>query len=212
MVSHPACIARFTNPNFDIIQPRYELVAPAPVSKWNKKLITYAIGRESRDIAENKPEAIGLNISIESWREEIPLEFRKVSVTQNPDVTVSFVDPLTDPYMKSEPNNIMGYSGYPGTELQGVLMLNDGLNWNWDGSMFRYKFINTFIHELGHILGLPHTPNSTNIIYAIYNGMIDLGADDISMAQEDYGKRIWNSNLYTRLQNWLYYRKRHPYQ
>jgi Ca2+-binding RTX toxin-like protein len=58
-------------------------------------------------------------------------------------------------------------------------------NENYSGS--NVNFYTTALHEIGHALGLDHSPDSDDIMYAYAGDMLDLSAGDIAGAQYIYG-------------------------
>src|SRR5947209_20585017 len=121
MTDLPACILKKIG---DEIQ--YETTGIIPIINpsqiWHKPLVTYGISKLSKDMPLHYPEIVGINLAVERWRAEIPLEFRHVSIQQNPDVIFAWIAAADDAILKTDPNSIMGYAGYPGTSLQGKLI------------------------------------------------------------------------------------------
>ncbi len=186
--------------------------------KWNKELVTYAVLKGTDDInAKNiLRKAVGLSFS--TWGAEIPIKFRRVKLSSNPDIILQFQnDPNVDSYLKSKPN-VLAYAYYPGTSKQGVIVFNDyKYNWGKNDRWLKGKHIwnvnHVACHEIGHSIGLSHDtihPTSNDMLDAYYNGdVFDLSVNDIKRIVKKYGKRQYkNKSQYPRLKTSLSYRKR----
>lgn len=194
------CIMRCTTDKDGIpTNIQYELTAPQTVGKWNKNIVTYALIKGSQDIPDQHEISIGMRLVMQTWQDEIPINFVQVKSTQNPDITFEWVDGNSDPIIKGS-TGIMGYSALPdGTNFSIHIKLNDLLNWSFSGTNFQWNPLNTMQHESGHALGLQHDPNPQAIMYYMYNGKIMLDASDIAAIQAIYGKRTWSNNAYLRM-------------
>ena len=206
------CIARTPPVGKEHLGPTYQVVngitfgannVPIATNIWgiNHRTVTYAIGRQSVDIPMHYAEVKAINLAVLKWQVEANITFKKVSITQYPDVLFEFIDPKTDPIMVTDAT-IMGYSGFPGTNLQGHVKLNDSLNWGWQSVNFSWNVNNTLTHEFGHAIGMEHTPECPQcIMYPVYNGVVELGTDDIIQVTTAYGKRTWANGWYARIKN-----------
>lgn len=206
------CIARTPPVGQAHLGPTYQVLQVAPTGAngvpiatmvWppNHRIVTYAIGRKSKDIPMHYAEVKAINLAVLKWQVEANITFKQVSLTQSPDITFDFIDPTTDNIMKTD-STIMGYSGFPGTDLQGHVKLNDNLNWGWQSVNFSYNVNNTLTHEFGHAIGMEHTPECPRcIMYPVYNGVTELGTDDIIQVTTAYGVRTWANGWYARIKN-----------
>lgn len=198
------CIIRAPRLGDESLGPIYQVSQtpgiPIATLLWNKRLVTYAIGRLSKDLPMHYPEVMAINLAFEKWRVEANIDFKRVRIDQHPDILVEFVDPVNDSILSQDPKNIMGYSGFPTTSLQGHVRLNDSLNWGWQSVNFSWNVNNTLTHEIGHAIGMEHTSECPKcIMYPVYNGVVELGVDDIIQVITAYGKRTWAGNMYNRI-------------
>lgn len=76
-------------------------------------------------------------------------------------------------------------SAYSCSALAGDVHFNDGFGWTVNGT--NYDLRSTALHELGHSLGLGHSPDTGAVMYAYYNGKIDLQPDDLNGIRSLYG-------------------------
>lgn len=185
--------------------------------KWNKKVVTFAVLKGTEDAGARDILRKSIGLAFSTWGAEIPLKFRRVKLSQNPDITIRFEnDPNADSYLKAQPR-VLAYAYYPGTTKQGVIVFNDyNYNWEKEDKFIRGKKTwnvnHVGCHEIGHSIGLSHdTSNPGNdMLDPFYNGQIyDLSDNDIARITKKYGKRNYQErSQYIRLKRYLAYRKR----
>lgn len=196
----PACIMRCT-PDKDNrpTNVTYELTGNQTVAKWNKKILTYALIKGTQDIPDQHEIRVGMRLVIQTWQDEIPINFVEVKSNQNPDITFEWVDGNTDPVIQGN-TGILGYCNFPdGNNSPVHVHLNDTLNWSFSGTNFQWTPSNTMLHESGHGLGLPHDPNASAVMYYMYNGKLMLDPSDKAAIQNLYGQRTWSAGAYLRM-------------
>jgi len=200
MTPEPTCIMKCTpDSNLKPTNISYEMIQPQVTGKWNKSIVTYALVKGSQDIPDQHEINIAMRATMQTWQDEIPLNFVQVKKDQNPDITFEWVDGNTDPVINGN-TGIMGYCNFPdGNNSPCHVHLNDSLNWSFSGTNFQWNPLNTFQHESGHGLGLAHDPNPNAIMYYMYNGKIMLDPTDKAAIKNLYGSRTWSIGAYLRI-------------
>jgi len=185
---------------------------PAPIVeyafKWTKSIIKYCLLKGTQDIPDQHEIAVGVNLCLESFHDEIPVRFIKVLSTESPDITYEWVDAASDPIFTTDPTHIMAYSGFPDVNQDPIhIRLNDNLNWSFSGTNFQFNPMNTMMHETMHAMGFVHAPDCPDcIVYNFYNGKIDFAPLDIQRMTTKYGTNTWTNAQYMRIKlavfNW----------
>jgi len=191
--------------------------------KWEKKVVTYAMLRDSEDIPGVADERIGLNLSMTTWDIEILLKLQVVKKSQNPDITIEFKTKDEEGYFKDHPG-VLAFAYFPGQgAVSGIIIFNEEYRWSLDGKDVKitnqagqeimaktYNIITVLIHEIGHSIGLTHSEsaNSQDVMDPYYSGMLDLSDEDMYRIRKIYGIRMFRWFRYKWIKNWLYHRKR----
>lgn len=193
-------------------------------NKWMKKIVRYAVARGTKDVPSSSLYYKAVNLAMTTWELECKLILKRVSVLDNPDIIVKWVPGSDDPYFGSD-SSTLAWGGYPQTQFQGQLVLNDDKVWSMNGLSIdaatytaitgkavadpnnRFKTYNmnqTLRHEIGHLLGLPHSVGCPLcLMNPTYNGTLDPQPDDIARIQAKYGKRSFVGDWYYILKKWL---------
>ncbi|XP_033611474.1 matrix metalloproteinase-17 isoform X2 [Cryptotermes secundus] len=151
------------------------------VANWSPKL-------SEEDVVNEMKRAF------KSWSGYARLHFHHIQES-NADITIAFGrGPHQDGYPFDGPGNILAHAFYP-YEMDsygGDIHFDDDENWKIitsedvdDG----VDFFTVAVHELGHSLGLAHSPVSTSIMFPYYKGHqnnFQLGYDDILAMYELY--------------------------
>lgn len=197
------------------------------IGKWTKSPVTYAVVRGTNDVPRSHLYFKAVNLAFTIWELECKLKLKVVKSTENPDITVKWVPGIEDEYFGSD-SSILAWAGYPFTQFQGQLVLNDDKIWSTDGKSIdaatytritgkpvanpanRFKTYNmnqTLRHEIGHLLGLSHSISCPLcIMNPTYNETLDLQPNDILRARAKYGKRIFLGDWYNTLKLWIRYK------
>ncbi len=129
--------------------------------RWIGPVVTYAVVVGSKDagILSKLRRVVGLAFT--TWEKEIPINFKRVKKSQNPDIILEFVNlPGSDRHFKKR-KTVLAYAYYPGTNKQGIVKFND-YAYEWGVRDIRksgkhiYNVLHVTIHELGHSIGLSH--------------------------------------------------------
>jgi len=172
---------------------------------WNKNIIKWRINNWSEDFEKERDLRYAFNVAFTEWDIEIPTIFIEAQIGEEADITIDFRLRKDDPYYSNN-LNVLAYAGYPDGALKGIMVIFDDWNWNTHGGL-GYNIINVIIHELGHILGFPHTTTQPyfepNMMDPIYNETVrELARLDIENAVGAYGARQYdNQGQHDRLEN-----------
>lgn len=194
------------------------------IGKWNKPTVRYAVTKGTLDVPRSHIYYKAVNLAFTAWEIECKLKLKPVRALDNPDITIQWVQGKDDPYFGSD-SSILAWAGYPFTQFQGQLVLNDDKIWTTDGKSIdaatytkitgkpvqnpanRFKTYNmnqTLRHEIGHLLGLAHSISCPEcVMNPSYNETLQLQPNDILRIRAKYGKRVFIGEWYYILKTWI---------
>ncbi|GFG29462.1 hypothetical protein Cfor_02853 [Coptotermes formosanus] len=163
---------------------------------WKKRDISYFVANWSPKLSEDDV-VNEMKKAFKAWSGYARLNFHHVQ-NPNADITIAFGrGPHQDGYPFDGPGNILAHAFYP-YEMDsygGDIHFDDDEDWKVvenasadDG----VDFFTVAVHELGHSLGLAHSPVSTSIMFPYYKGHqnnFQLGYDDILAMYELYNHK-----------------------
>ncbi|XP_032368218.1 matrix metalloproteinase-20 [Etheostoma spectabile] len=134
-------------------------------TRWNKNVITYSIGRYTRDLPRNTVDAL-IESAFSVWARASSLTFVR-SHTLNADIMVEFVtNEHGDFYPFDGPRGTLAHAFGPGQGIGGDTHFDDDEHWTAGGTGFNLFVVAA--HEFGHALGLKHSRNRESLMYPTY--------------------------------------------
>ena len=147
-------------------------------SKWNKTTLTYYIYNTSNSLTSTQ-RATAIANAFATWQANSVLNFVEVSTPGSADLKISW---KTGDHGDGHPfqTGVLAHAFFPptaGGSYAGQLHFNDSYQWNVNGN--DYDLETVALHEIGHLLGLSHSTDTTSIMYPYYLGVNhQLGDDD----------------------------------
>ena len=89
------------------------------------------------------------------------------------------------------PGGKIAHASYPEISSPSFIHFDGDEQWTVsDGTSNKYSLLPVALHEVGHVLGLKHSSNTTAVMYEKYNKdkrSIQLDDDDVAGIQQKYG-------------------------
>ncbi|CAO1426097.1 unnamed protein product [Diamesa hyperborea] len=168
---------------------------------WQKRKLTYYIANWSSKIQEEKM-IKWLEIAFNAWGIYSNLKFKR-SFDPSADIIVAFGSGYHgDNYRFDGPGNILAHAFYPyeDNEFGGDIHFDNDENWNENATDLSegVDFLTVAVHELGHSLGLAHSPVYSSIMFPYYKGYTapQLDYDDILALYQLYIQANLNDNSF----------------
>uniref|UniRef100_A0A667WG97 Matrix metallopeptidase 20b (enamelysin) n=1 Tax=Myripristis murdjan TaxID=586833 RepID=A0A667WG97_9TELE len=152
-------------------------------TRWNKNVITYSIGRYTRDLPRGTVDSL-VESALSVWARASSLTFVR-SPTRNADIMVEFVSYAHgDLYPFDGPRGTLAHAFGPGEGTGGDTHFDDDEHWTTGGNA---------AHEFGHALGLKHSRNPESLMYPTYKyprTLSLLSREDVANINTLYGKQF----------------------
>ncbi len=122
---------------------------------WNKTTLKWWAKGEVDELFEDRLNFMKrcFNVAFTEWDIEIPLVLIQAESEEDADIVMEFGKKENDRYY-ADAGNVLAYAGYPNGSLKGYMKIFTDWDWEVGG---RLNFISMVIHELGHLLGRPHS-------------------------------------------------------
>ncbi|XP_013875395.1 matrilysin [Austrofundulus limnaeus] len=135
-------------------------------TRWNKNVLTYSIGRYTRDLPHSTVESL-LESAFNVWARASGLTFVRLH-TNSADIRVEFVtNAHGDFYPFDGPRGTLAHAFGPGLGAGGDTHFDDDEFWTAGGGTGFNLFV-VAAHEFGHALGLKHSRNPESVMYPTY--------------------------------------------
>nr|XP_039270267.1 matrix metalloproteinase-14-like [Styela clava] len=161
-------------------------------SKWTKLKITYSINNFTPKIGKDGThQAIHNAFSV--WATHAPLNFVKVNKDDNPDIVILFAKGYHDDNTAFDgEGGYLAHAFYPGPGIGGDTHFDSEEPWTINKAPYEGNdLFLVAVHELGHALGLGHSPDTNAIMAPVYQyhdtSNFQLPQDDINGIQILYG-------------------------
>ncbi|MDR0763148.1 MAG: matrixin family metalloprotease, partial [Bacteroidales bacterium] len=158
-------------------------------AKWNKTTLNYYIYNTSSHLTSSQRES-AIQSAFKIWSDNSVLNFVQVSSPSQADLKIKWV---TGNHGDGHPfdgnSGVLAHAFYPppiGGSYAGELHFDDDESWSVNGSGI--DLITVAAHEIGHLLGIPHSDVLSALMYPYYSGIRRyLDIDDKQAVWELYG-------------------------
>ncbi|KAK4875045.1 hypothetical protein RN001_011467 [Aquatica leii] len=134
---------------------------------FTKKTITYTFGRYSPKVSNAAVDA-DVQLALGMWAKDSGLTFTKVN--SNADILLDFMPRQhNDAYPFDGPSGVLAHAFYPSTPESGDVHFDEEEDWKiMTAPSTGTDFYSVAVHELGHSLGLAHSPVAAAVMYPTY--------------------------------------------
>ena len=164
-------------------------------AKWSTNTLRFRFMNSTPDLGMDRQHAI-IREAFSRWAGVCALTFNEVLLAETSELSVGFhrgshgdSDPFDD--AGGPDGNTLAHAYFPppaGDRWAGSLHFDEYEQWKDAPGGTGTRLYNVALHEIGHLLGLAHSPDTNAIMYAYYaEDRNDLRADDIAGAQSLYG-------------------------
>jgi hypothetical protein len=172
------------------------------VVKWNHTDLTYFFDNGTADIFDNYERHIVIQ-AMQVWSEVCSITFTEASNADEADIVIKWTTGNhgdSHPFITGDKvlaHGIMPSNSGNGNGVFGDLHFDDEENWTRDVRNDESQPIDLFsiaLHELGHCLGLYHSTDGNDVMYAFYSkSKRTLTTADIKKIQALYPPVLYNS-------------------
>jgi len=139
--------------------------------EWNKSVLKYYFINDTDDI-DGEGEKTAFYTAFDKWSAVIPIRFEEVFTQSEADIKIFYAD-LTAWESTRASDASFAITYFPEQECKGNIVVNDNkvfsLNPPSSGQVDLYYVA---LHEIGHVLGLCHSVNSSCVMYLDSSGGI----------------------------------------
>jgi hypothetical protein len=156
----------------DVTTEELTLLSLSP-PRWNTRNISYGFSNSTNQIPfPTVQQAIKTAFGI--WTTAFPFVFREVSLDDNPMIIISFVrGSHGDGFPFQGGDGDLAHAFPPNHHVAGLagdIHFDDVESWSVMDLVTKKDLITVGVHEIGHSLGLGHSPNSASIMFKTYLG------------------------------------------
>ena len=158
--------------------------------KWDREHFRcYVAGRDTAELTETQWDG-ELKLAFDSWSEVTPLTFEQVDRASEVDIIISVGQRRREGFGRS--GGVLAWAQLPPTKnFDGTLLSKFDVAENWAlpgsgdaGIVFR----SVAAHEIGHLLGLPHSTDPDSLMWQYLSSAVAPKLDDVKKNQRLYGK------------------------
>lgn len=163
-------------------------------AKWTHNDLTWNLLNKTGEFFEHSRRV--MNDALAKWSDHTELTFREEN-RDDADIKIGFYQGDHGDgydYKFDGPAGVLAHAFYPikKSSRKGWIHIDNEEQWELRRYLTDDKKIilyNVVLHEIGHVLGLAHSPDKNAIMYPYYNQNVnELGKDDINSIQKLYGK------------------------
>jgi hypothetical protein len=171
------------------VSDRGMLEARASVRAWGVKDLTYFIQKRDSDLPQGEWDSI-IKEAFDSWQDICSLRFSKVDSTSGANLVISTGRGARDDF--DGPGNTLAYAFLPPQQnFKGQLLMrfDEDETWTKVGANRGIYLRNVACHEIGHLLGLEHSNESSALMAPFYSPNIvkPQNNDDVTRIRAIYG-------------------------
>ncbi|XP_037533693.1 matrilysin-like [Nematolebias whitei] len=135
-------------------------------TRWNKNILSYSIGRYTRDLPLSTVDSL-IQSALAVWARASGLTFVRLH-TSSADIRVEFVtNAHGDFYPFDGPRGTLAHAFGPGLGAGGDTHFDDDERWTAGGGS-GFDLLMVAAHEFGHALGLKHSRSPGSVMYPTY--------------------------------------------